>query len=131
HQRRGGLTRNGPAEESPTHGTSLGCMDFVGDTDAPIVIAGGGAAGRAAAQALLAAEGQPLPLLHLAGPAGEAIDRTVVDKAIMTGRLTAERAQSMRPPLEGLETREDTLAGIAQAVSRTAAAPSPAAATTQ
>ena len=131
HQRQGGLTRTCPGAESPSHGTSLGGMDFVGDTDAPIVIAGGGAAGRAAAQALLAAEGQPLPLLHLAGPAGEAIDRTVVDKAIMTGRLTAERAQSMRPPLEGLETREDTLVGIAQAVSRTAAAPSTVAATTE
>ena len=79
--------------------------------DSPIVIAGGGAAGRAAAQTLLAAGVQPL--LHLAGPEGEAIDRTLVDKAIMTGRITPERAQSMRPPLDGLETRMDTLAAIA------------------
>lgn len=79
--------------------------------DSPIVIAGGGAAGRAAAQTLLAAGVQPL--LHLAGPEGEAVDRTLVDKAIMTGRITPERAQSMRPPLDGLETRTDTLAAIA------------------
>ena len=79
--------------------------------DSPIVIAGGGAAGRAAAQTLLAAG--VTPLLHLAGPEGEAVDRTLVDKAIMTGRITPERAQSMRPPLEGLETRMDTLAAIA------------------
>lgn len=122
HQRQGGLTRTCPGAESPSHGTSLGGMDFVGDTDAPIVIAGGGAAGRAAAQALLAADGLPLPLLHLTGPAGEAIDRTLVDKAIMTGRITPERAQSMRPPLDGLETREDTLATISQAVATTEAA---------
>jgi NADPH-dependent 2,4-dienoyl-CoA reductase/sulfur reductase-like enzyme len=31
----------------------------------------------------------------------------------MTGRITPERAQSMRPPLDGLETRADTLAAIA------------------
>ena len=79
--------------------------------DSPIVIAGGGAAGRAAAQTLLAAG--VTPLLHLAGPEGEALDRTLVDKAIMTGRITPERAQSMRPPLDGLETRMDTLAAIA------------------
>ena len=78
--------------------------------DSPIVIAGGGAAGRAAAQTLLAAGAQPL--LHLAGPDGEVLDRTLVDKAIMTGRITPERAQSMRPPLGGLETRTDSLVTV-------------------
>lgn len=78
--------------------------------DSPIVIAGGGAAGRAAAQTLLAAGAQPL--LHLAGPQGEALDRTLVDKAIMTGRITPERAQSMRSPLDGLETRTDSLVTV-------------------
>lgn len=75
--------------------------------ESPIIIAGGGAAGRAAAQTLLA--GTSAPLLHIAGPQAEAIDRTLVDKAIMTGRVTAERAAAMRPPLDGLVTRFDTV----------------------
>ena len=85
------------------------------DTDTrPLVVAGGGAAGRAAAQALLAADAG-LPVLHLAGPAVEAIDRTMVDKAIMTGRLSPARAMAMRPPLAGATTREDCVVAVAEA----------------
>ncbi|SMY12446.1 FAD-dependent oxidoreductase [Brevibacterium jeotgali] len=84
------------------------------DTDTrPLVVAGGGAAGRAAVQALLAADAG-LPVLHLAGPAVEAIDRTMVDKAIMTGRLSPARAMAMRPPLTGATTREDCVIAVAE-----------------
>lgn len=84
------------------------------DTDTrPLVVAGGGAAGRAAAQTLLAADSGS-PILHLAGPAVEAIDRTMVDKAIMTGRLSPARAMAMRPPLTGATTREDRVVAVAE-----------------
>lgn len=80
--------------------------------DSPIVVAGGGAAGRAAVQTLLTLTDQPI--VHLAGPSGEAIDRTLVDKALMTGRVSPDRAVAMRPPLEGVDTRFDTLASVAE-----------------
>ncbi|WP_035281724.1 FAD-dependent oxidoreductase [Brevibacterium album] len=82
---------------------------------ATVVIAGGGAAGRAAAGALVAGLAESRSrgsgpgiarIVHLTGPAAEAIDRTMVDKALMTGRLTPERAVSLRPPVEGVETRD-------------------------
>lgn len=79
--------------------------------DSPIVVAGGGAAGRAAVQTLLTQS--DLSIIHLAGPAREAIDRTLVDKAIMTGRVSPDRAAATRPPLEGVDTRFDTLASVA------------------
>ncbi|MGO1399159.1 MAG: FAD-dependent oxidoreductase [Brevibacterium yomogidense] len=83
-------------------------------TDAwPLLVAGDGAAGRAAAQSLLAAE-SGFPILHLTGPAVEAIDRTTVDKAIMTGRLSPARAMAMRPPLAGATTREDRVVSVAK-----------------
>lgn len=85
------------------------------DSDArPIVVVGGGAAGRAAAQELLASDAGR-PILHLTGPATEAIDRTMVDKAIMTGRLSPDRAMAMRPPLDGATTREDCVLAVAEA----------------
>ncbi|GAA4515775.1 FAD-dependent oxidoreductase [Brevibacterium yomogidense] len=80
--------------------------------DSPIVVAGGGAAGRAAVQTLLTLTDQPI--VHLAGPSGEAIDRTLVDKALMTGRVSPDRAVAMRPPLDGVDTRFDTLASVAE-----------------
>lgn len=86
------------------------------DTDTrPLVVAGGGAAGRSAAQALIAADAG-LPLLHLTGPAVEAIDRTMVDKAIMTDRLSPARAMAMRPPLDGAVTWEDLVVSVAEAL---------------
>lgn len=84
--------------------------DRLDGMDSPIVVAGGGAAGRAAVQTLLTHT--DLPIIHLAGPAREAIDRTLVDKAIMTGRVSPDRAVAMRPPLEGADTRFDTLASV-------------------
>lgn len=80
----------------------------------PLVVAGGGAAGRAAVQTLISAD-SGFPVLHLAGPAVEAIDRTMVDKAIMTGRLSPARAMAMRPPLTGATTREDCVLAVAEA----------------
>ncbi|GAA2087111.1 FAD-dependent oxidoreductase [Brevibacterium salitolerans] len=91
------------------------------DARRTLVVAGGGAAGRAAAAALVAALGphdpqevssavprpedeRPWRVLHLTGPEGEAVDRTMVDKAVMTGRLTPEKAAALRPPLAGAET---------------------------
>lgn len=94
--------------------------------DSPIVVAGGGAAGRAAVQTLLTLTDQPI--VHLAGPSGEAIDRTLVDKALMTGRVSPDRAVAMRPPLDGVDTRFDILASVAEvpAGSDTAVAEVPA-----
>lgn len=76
---------------------------------ARIVIAGGGAAGTAAARTL-AAHADAAAILHLTGPAEEAIDRTLVDKAILTGRIGADRARLR--PVDGIEQREDSLASV-------------------